>query len=348
MCVLREGIFNYAKKDIPQELTEQRPDLQAWRMKIKGPFGEEFLKSLEGKPLITYKHDWQDVKTIDKDAIMGATAGEATIDGDAVVIDAIITDADTIKAVQAGELVEVSAGYNSNVDFSNGETDHDAVQVPINANHFVLLPKGEGRCGHSVRILNQKETVMVKVKIMNAMGEEVQGEFTNEADSKVAESMLQKQGEGQAVQMEAKNHELADAQAKFAEINSALTALEAEKVLLEQKLKQFESEEYQESVMNDREQYKSDEKAVIENGCDGEEKKELQAKLQNSKSIEERRKIVTAHICNSKGIKFEEQDAKLLFGVLCKTLNKANVTEVRKPAHVETAKTANHPIFHRG
>lgn len=347
MCVLRSGVFNYAKKDMPKEITDLKPDLEVWRLKVQPDFSESFLKSLEGKSVITFKHDWQDVETISKEDIMGSSAGVATVEDGAIILDAVIHDADTIKLIQEGKLVEISAGYNSGVEISDTD-DCDAVQIPLNGNHFVLLPKGEGRCGHSVRILNQKETVMVKVKIMNSTGQEAEYQFTNEADAKVAESMLQEQGKTQAVQMEAKNHDLASAQQKFAEINDALTALEAEKLLLEQKIKQFESEEYQEGVAMEREQYKADENAVIENGCGEEEKKELQAKLQNSKSIEDRRKVVTAHICNSKGIAYDEKDAKILFKVLCKTLNKASVTEIRKPAPVAQANAQVHPIFHRG
>jgi len=150
--------------------------------------------------------------------------------------------------------------------------------------------------------------------------------------------------------MQAKNHELADAQAKFAQITSALQSLEAEKVLLEQSIKQYQSEEFQESQSNDRLAYKADEQAVVENGCDDAGKKELEGKLQNAKTIPERRKIVTAHICNAKGITFDENNDKLLFGVLVKTLNKKTATEVRKPiasVRVNNSEAPVHPVFAR-
>jgi hypothetical protein len=58
--------------------------------------------------------------------------------------------------------------------------------------------------------------------------------------------------------------------------------------------------------------------------------------------------ILTAHVCNAKGIPYDEANKKVLFGVLVKTLNKATVTVIRQPAKQETAKETNHPIFRRG
>lgn len=349
MCVLRGGVFDYSKKDLPTEVTRTAPDKEVWKLNIQDKFSDEFLKSIEGKPVIIYKHDWQDVKTIDKDDIMGSIAGSPRVEGNAIVVDAIITDQKTIDLIHAGELVEVSAGYNSNVDIAS-DKGYDAEQIPTNANHFVLLPKGEGRCGHSVRIINtKKETVMVKVKIKNSSGKEAEYQFTNEEDAKVAEQMVSEETVEHTGAMEVKNHELAEAQARFAEINQALSAMNAEKMLLEQKLKEFESEEYQEGQMMEREAYKKDESAVIENACNSdEEKKEVEAKLQNAKSIKERMGILTAHVCNAKGIPYDEANKKVLFGVLVKTLNKATVTEIRKPVKQENAPTNIHPIHRRG
>lgn len=349
MCVLRGGVFDYAKKDLPTEVTRTSPDKEVWKLNIQDQFSDEFLKSIEGKPVIIYKHDWQEVQTIQPEEIKGSIAGSARVEGNAIVVDAVITDADTIALIKTGNLVEVSAGYNSNVDIAE-DKDYDAEQIPTNANHFVLLPKGEGRCGHSVRIINtKKETVMVKVKIKNSSGNEAEYQFTNEADAQVAETMVKEETVAHTGEMEAKNHELASAQARFAEINQALTGLQAEKTILEQKLKEFESEEYQEAQLMEREQYKSDESAVIENACNtSEEKQEVEAKLQNAKSVKERMGILTAHVCNSKGIPYDEANKKVLFGVLVKTLNKATVTVIRQPAKQEAVKEINHPIFRRG
>jgi hypothetical protein len=349
MCVLRSGVFEYAKKDMPEEVTRTAPDKEVWRLNINGDYSPDFLKSVEAKPVIIYNHDWQEVGKIEADDIKGAIAGSASVEGGSIIVDGVITDAKTIELIQSGKLVDVSAGYNSEVSVSDSP-DYDAEQIPSNANHFVLLPKGEGRCGPTVRILNKKEeTTMVKVKITNSSGKDAEYQFTNEADAAMAESMVKENAADGTAQMEAKNHELATAQARFAEIDQVLSALNAEKMLLEQKLKEYESEEYQESQMAERAAYKSDETAVIENSLDEEQKKAVEAKLQNAKSVKDRKAIVTTHICNAKGIPCAESDVNGIFAVLCKTMNKASVTEIRKPTEVRTVNSKdNHPIFHRG
>jgi hypothetical protein len=359
MCVLCGGVFDYAKADLPEELTRLKPDLDVWRVRIPdNAFSGDFLKSAEGKPVIAWNHEWQEAAQLDKEAIIGALAGAAKMEGTEMVMDAIISDKGSIEAVKNGDLQDISAGYHSSIDPLDGDPEADAVQMPTEMNHVVLLPVGRGRCGRSVRILNKKENVMVKVKIKNAAGEEKEYQFSNEDDAKQAEGMAKDKSDADVagvkqegeVQMQAKNHELADAQAKFAQITAALQSLEAEKVLLEQSIKQYQSEEFQESQSKEREAYKADEQAVVENGCDEDGKKELSGKLQNAKTISERRKIVTAHICNAKGIAFDENNDKLLFGVLVKTLNKKIATEVRKPiasVRVNNSEAPVHPVFAR-
>ena len=87
---------------------------------------------------------------------------------------------------------------------------------------------------------------------------------------------------------------------------------------------------------------------MIENALDVEGKKEVEAKMMNAKTVKDRMGIVTSHICNAKGIPYEEANAKVLFGVLVKTLNKASVTEIRKPAATTAVQEKIHPIFYRG
>lgn len=364
-CVLRSGVFPYAKKDLPAELTNARPELDVWRVRIpEDAFGSEFLKSSEGKPVIAWRHEWQEADGADKEPAVGALAGAPAVQDGRQIMDALITNADTIAAVKAGDLQEVSAGYHSTVEILNGDPDADAVQRPISMNHVVLLPAGRGRCGHTVRILNQKDTKMVTVKLMNAGGEEKEYRFTNEEDAKVAQEMVSDQaakGEAEkdalkataaesekkaAGDMEAKNHELAESQSKFAEIDQTMKAMEAQKILLEQQIKQYESEEYQSGVAKERGEFDAGEKSVMENCSDG-EKKEAEAKLQNAKTLDERRKVIVGVICNSRGIPYDEANAKALFPVIVKTLNKATVTEVRQPVTKKQDKgdAPVHPVF---
>ena len=373
MCVLRTGVFEYAKADLPEELTNQKPDLRVWRVRIpETAFTGDFLKTAEGKPVIEWSHEWQEAASIDKEKIVGAMAGEAKVDVGAMVIDGIIHDPKTIAAIKAGELVEISAGYHSDIVPLDGDPEADAVQGELAMNHVVLLPEGRGRCGPSVRILNAKETTMVKLRIKNAAGEEKEYSFTSENDANEASRLVKEQQapvepgdkQGEVVdkvpggdgptegkdEAKVENHDLATAQAEFAKIDQAMKAMEAEKILLEQKIKQFESEEFQEAQAMERNEYSKDEDSLMENS-DEETKGKLQEGLKDAKTMNARRKVVTSILCNAKGIQYDEQNAKLLFGVLVKTLNKKTATEIRKP--VVSAKTVNHsgeavhPIFAR-
>ena len=361
MCVLRPGVFEYDAKDIPEEIRKKKPDLKVWRVRIpENAFDDSFLKSSEGKPVIAWSHDWQETANIDKETLVGAMAGTALMEAGAMLIDAVISDKKTIEAVKGKNLEEVSAGYHSEIDVVDGDAEADAIQKPTMLNHVVLLPKGKGRCGPSVRIINSKrETVMVHVKLTNSKGVQKTYAFENEADAKAAEEMVQEHDGEHKADMEAKNHDLASAQSEFAKINQQLQALEASKLLLEQQIKQFESEEYQEAQGAERAQYSQDEKAVVEN-CSGatsnsdgkgpaDLKEKVEGELKNAKTMNERRKIVTSMVCNAKGIPYDESNVKLLFGVLARTMNKASATEVRKPIVTKTvnADDKKHPIFQR-
>ena len=140
MCVLRDGVFEYAKEDLPKELTDQKPDLKTWRVRIpEAAFTGNFLKTAEGKPVISWHHEWQETDNIDKERIVGAMAGEATVEAGAMVIDGVIHDANVIAAIKAGELVEISAGYHSDIEPLDGDPDADAVQRELKMNHVCLL-----------------------------------------------------------------------------------------------------------------------------------------------------------------------------------------------------------------
>ncbi|MDR1534629.1 MAG: DUF2213 domain-containing protein [Planctomycetota bacterium] len=124
----------------------------------------ESLASLAGMPCLR-EHDWA---APDKrlDAV-GSVAGSPEFDGEFVAGEAVITDAETISRLEAGELAEVSAAYVHRVDWEPGEfegTPYAGKQREIRYNHFVLLPEGKGRCGPEVRVTNAKDNDMDKDK----------------------------------------------------------------------------------------------------------------------------------------------------------------------------------------
>jgi hypothetical protein len=67
----------------------------------------------------------------------------------------IIQDATTIAQIEAGELVELSCGYECESDPTPGEFDgqrYDAIQRNIVGNHVAIGPKDWGRAGPDVRM----------------------------------------------------------------------------------------------------------------------------------------------------------------------------------------------------
>ena len=97
-------------------------------------------------------------------------------DGPAEWIEAalIISDADALSRVEAGELVEVSMGYMADVVPEPGVTPdgqhYDAVQRNVRFNHLALLREKEARAGSGARLRLDgtqefREEPMKKVKI---------------------------------------------------------------------------------------------------------------------------------------------------------------------------------------
>jgi hypothetical protein len=79
----------------------------------------------------------------------------------------VLSDADTLRKVETGELVEVSMGYLAEVIDGKGVTPdgqhYDAMQTNIRFNHLALLPDGHARAGSGARLRldgNQETTPM--------------------------------------------------------------------------------------------------------------------------------------------------------------------------------------------
>ncbi|MEY4548254.1 MAG: hypothetical protein RL685_4449 [Pseudomonadota bacterium] len=81
----------------------------------------------------------------------------------------VITDAETLRKIDSGELVEVSMGYLANVVpkqgvAPNGEP-YDAIQTDIRFNHKALLPSGHARAGSGANLRldgNQEPDMLIR------------------------------------------------------------------------------------------------------------------------------------------------------------------------------------------
>lgn len=113
------------------------------------------LRTLEGAQVVAPEHIW--VTPDNAGVSKGHAAGAARIDGPYTVIDLVITDPDTIAKIEAGEIGEISAGYQAESVFEDGDFDgqpYQAKQTQLRYNHIAIIPYGEGRAGQDVRIIN--------------------------------------------------------------------------------------------------------------------------------------------------------------------------------------------------
>lgn len=117
-------------------------------------FDEASYRSFEGAP-VTVGHPEELVSPASWRGTAVGTVRNVRPDGDRLAADLVVEDAETIAAIEAGELVETSAGYVAAIESVGGSADgepFDAVQRQIRGNHVALGPSGWGRAGPSVRL----------------------------------------------------------------------------------------------------------------------------------------------------------------------------------------------------
>lgn len=142
----RVGIFDYSRADgtVTREL---RPTAHV--------FSEASLASLRGAP-VTDLHPIAAVDTSNwRELTVGHVADDVRADGDFVRASVVINDADTIARIEAGERVEISCGYQTELVPESGtyhDQRYDAVQTAITYNHVALGPRGWGRAGSDVAL----------------------------------------------------------------------------------------------------------------------------------------------------------------------------------------------------
>lgn len=129
----------------------------------------ESLRSLQGLDGLR-RHEWATPDQPRDDT--GSVAGEPRFDGEYVVGGAVIKDRPTITLLELpdgdpNKLVEVSAAYTHVIDWTPGEYQgqrYAGKQRQIRYNHYTLLPRGEGRAGPEVGVMNSKEKQLSEPK----------------------------------------------------------------------------------------------------------------------------------------------------------------------------------------
>lgn len=167
--ILRAGIMLYTRADldgadIPAHLGDQ--------IRLYVPHEElidpESVESLEGKPVVI-GHTWQAASAM---SACGNHCGTPTIQGDHLISDILITDAEAVRRIMLPEndpnrLQEISSAGDWLVVFEAGTAPdgqaYDGYFVKLRYNHSALLPPGAGRAGASVRIINEREAPKMEV-----------------------------------------------------------------------------------------------------------------------------------------------------------------------------------------
>ena len=143
-ALTRTGIFVYRNPD-GSPRRELRPADEVFRA--------DSLASIESA-VVTVGH----VGTVAPDAWRTVAVGDVRNvrqDRQFVAADLMVRDADTLKRVDAGDLVELSMGYQCRYDATPGSYQgerYDGVQRNIVYDHVALLPSGTGRAGADVRL----------------------------------------------------------------------------------------------------------------------------------------------------------------------------------------------------
>lgn len=164
----RTGIQKYFAIEIGMSDREPTEIVSVYRPPEE-VFDQESMSSFKNKP-VTNDHPpvMVDINNF-KEFSVGMSGSEVTRDNTFMRSVLTITDADAIKSIEEGK-VELSNGYNSEIEFKSGVTpsgeQYDAIQRNIRGNHIAIV--NEGRCGVACRLADEQyveEAEMKKVVI---------------------------------------------------------------------------------------------------------------------------------------------------------------------------------------
>lgn len=142
--IARIGVLEYRNRD-----GSKRREYRS-REEVSSP---ESLASFEDAPVIDFIHHTSLLTTEDATNKAVGHVKNVRMDGDYVVGELVINDAETIARIERGERTEISAGYRTKDQRSSGMwggQTYDLVQTQIVGNHIALCPPSRGRSGPDV------------------------------------------------------------------------------------------------------------------------------------------------------------------------------------------------------
>lgn len=135
-------------------------------------FHPETIESLKMKPIVLL-HPEQDVDSKNHSRLAVGSVGEnvSAIDSDRLGASIQLTDDAIVKSVLAREIEELSLGYDtfviSKTGNFNGQEYLYMMDGPMINNHLAIVP--DGRCGDSVKILDQGGETVTKKQMIKAL-----------------------------------------------------------------------------------------------------------------------------------------------------------------------------------
>lgn len=155
--VTRVGVLNYRTTD-----GQMRRELRA----PEEVFSKDSLASLAHAP-VTEGHPSGPITADNWRAnAIGHVDPNVAVQDPHVVSNLLIQDGSTIKKIDAGDLKEVSCGYNCDLESTGGVWNgqpFDAIQRNIRYNHVALGPPGWGRAGSSVALrLDSADAIQIE------------------------------------------------------------------------------------------------------------------------------------------------------------------------------------------
>ena len=121
-----------------------------------------------------------------RNVVRGQVGDDVRAEGEYVAAALYVQDEETIAAIERRDLVEISCGYEVDLEMVAGETAngerYDAVQRNIRGNHVALLPRGAGRAGHEVRLRVDEDKMNKEIEELRIKAEKVREDLHKELE----------------------------------------------------------------------------------------------------------------------------------------------------------------------
>ena len=148
--MFRSGIIEIPGIELQGWVTEKLDYSKKYRLRIEQSVIEKSYETFAHKP-ITWGHKWVG-KGNPKSDFIGFTGDAPAVDGDLIVNNLTIADADAVNRIGMKEREELSAGFTGEIMKSEvAYADYDL--ICMECNHVAVVKKG--KAGHRVRILNE-------------------------------------------------------------------------------------------------------------------------------------------------------------------------------------------------